>query len=117
MSTIYYKICKRHGLCAHRMDNTGRYRCKQCAVDAVTLKRQRIKLKAVNFLGGACSICGYKKCINALEFHHVDPSQKEFGIAHNGFCRSWDKLQAELQKCILVCANCHRELHSKQDKQ
>lgn len=53
--------------------------------------------------------CGYSKCIEALEFHHLDPTEKEFEISDR---RSWEALTAELDKCILLCANCHREYHS-----
>ena len=49
---------------------------------------------------------------DALEFHHLDPSQKDFGISSKGYTRSWDKVKEELDKCILVCSNCHREIHS-----
>lgn len=67
---------------------------------------------ATDLLGGKCYFCGYKRCIMALEFHHIDESKKKFGISHKGFTRSWEKLKREVQKCILVCANCHREIHA-----
>lgn len=56
-------------------------------------------------------LCGYSKCIAALDFHHTDPSKKDFGISSGGYTRSFEKIKDELDKCILVCANCHRELH------
>ena len=62
--------------------------------------------------GNCCSRCGYDKCIAALEFHHPDPSVKEGGII--GSTASLAKQRAEAEKCILVCANCHRELHNPQ---
>mgnify|MGYP003431129005 FL=1 len=46
-----------------------------------------------------------------MEFHHLDPEQKDFGIAAKGYTRSWEKVKEELDKCIMVCANCHREIH------
>lgn len=67
---------------------------------------------AVEYKGGKCSVCGYDRCADALEFHHLDPSQKDFGISSKGYTRSWDKVKEELDKCILVCSNCHREIHS-----
>ena len=70
------------------------------------MKKQGVKLK-----GGKCSICGYDKNINALTFHHVDPTAKEFRLS-NGETRSWDKYLKELEKCTLVCMNCHAEIHS-----
>lgn len=66
---------------------------------------------AVEYKGGKCNSCNYNKCIAALEFHHIDPEQKDFGIGNKGFTKSWDKIKTELDKCILVCANCHREIH------
>lgn len=59
--------------------------------------------------GNKCCRCGYDKCTAALEFHHLDPSSKEGGII--GTTASLAKQRAEASKCILVCANCHRELH------
>lgn len=64
--------------------------------------------------GGACEICGYCKNIAALEFHHKNPEEKEFNVDMRKFSNmNLEKLETELEKCILVCANCHRELHNK----
>ena len=71
-----------------------------------------IKVKAVEYKGGCCEKCGYNKYVGALEFHHLDPTQKDFAIGSKGYTRSWEKVKKELDKCILVCANCHREIHS-----
>ena len=57
-------------------------------------------------------MCGYDRCQWALDFHHLDPSQKEFGISMDGITRSWERVQKELDKCVLVCSNCHREIHA-----
>ena len=67
---------------------------------------------AVEYKGGKCINCGYKKDIAALDFHHVDETKKDFGLSQRGLTRSWDRIKKELDKCILVCANCHREIHS-----
>lgn len=72
--------------------------------------RKRNKEKAVEYKGGKCSICDYNKCITALEFHHLDPSEKDFTVSNN-INKAWSKIKEELDKCILVCANCHREIH------
>ena len=80
---------------------------------AVTEWRQRVKEKAVAAMGGECQCCGYNKHISALEFHHLNPSEKEIGISTGGCTRSYEKMKNELKKCILVCANCHREIHAK----
>lgn len=70
---------------------------------------QKTKLKAIEYKGGKCQICGYNKCVRSLQFHHLDPNEKDFGIS--GGTKSFEKLKPELDKCILVCANCHGEIH------
>src|SRR5215211_263348 len=79
---------------------------------AVQRRREKVRLTAVEYKGGRCQVCGYNKCIEALEFHHLDPTQKDFGISHKGYTRSWAKVKEEVDKCILLCANCYREVHS-----
>lgn len=79
---------------------------------AVSKRRKLLKEKAISYLGGKCINCGYSKCADALEFHHLDPTQKDFGISYKGITRAWEKIQNELDKCILVCSNCHKEIHS-----
>ena len=64
----------------------------------------------IDYKGGKCQICGYNKCANALEFHHLDPTLKDFTIS--GGTRSFNSLKSEVDKCILVCSNCHREIHA-----
>ncbi len=78
----------------------------------VDRRRKMLKIKALEYKGKKCGICGYSKCIAALEFHHLDPSQKEFQIGA-GNTMSWSRLEAELDKCTLLCANCHREVHAR----
>lgn len=78
---------------------------------AVAKRRQKMRALAIEYGGGKCSVCGYKKCTRALSFHHKDPAQKDFGLSARGLTRSWEKTKAELDKCILVCANCHMEIH------
>lgn len=85
---------------------------KKQQVDSVKKRRKKIKDMSILYKGGKCNICGYSKCISALEFHHIDPEEKDFGIGHKGYTRSWEKVKEELDKCIMVCANCHREIHS-----
>ena len=114
MDTIQ-KECNHHGLTTFVARKNGdkiRYRCRQCAVDAVDKRRKAIKLRAIEYLGGKCLECGYSKCPAALEFHHRDPTQKDFGIG-SGSALGWGKIQTELDKCDLLCANCHREEHAK----
>lgn len=83
---------------------------KFCASCVTSIRRKKLKEKAILYKGGKCSICGYDKCNTALEFHHTDPSNKEIEISCNKN-PSWDKLKIELDKCVILCANCHRELH------
>ena len=66
--------------------------------------------RALEAFGGECGICGYNKCTQALEFHHVTPSEKDFTIGSSNIA-NWTKIVAELRKCVMVCTNCHRELH------
>lgn len=77
----------------------------------VSAFRRRLKQKAVDYKGGKCARCGYNKYIGALEFHHTDPKQKDFSVGSGGHTRAWEKVKEELDKCILLCANCHREVH------
>lgn len=78
---------------------------------AVAKRRKLLRARAVAYKGDKCHICGYKKCFRALGFHHIDPTRKSFGLSEKGLTRSWEKIRSEVDKCILVCANCHMELH------
>lgn len=62
--------------------------------------------------GGKCTICGYSKYVGALDFHHLDPTTKSFGLANRGLTKSMKVLTEEAQKCVLLCANCHREVEA-----
>jgi len=84
----------------------------QYLVAAVRKRRKKVKLMAVEYLGGKCQVCGYKKCPEALDFHHKDETTKRFGIGEKGYTRSWEKVRQELDNCYLLCANCHREAHA-----
>ena len=78
---------------------------------AVSKRRRRLKEMVVEYKGGKCIICGYKKYVGAFDLHHKDEKTKTFGLSTRGLTRSWGKIKAEADKCILVCANCHREIH------
>lgn len=71
--------------------------------------RKKVKAKLVDSKGGCCERCGYNKCIDALEFHHRNPNEKDFTISGKSW--SFQKLKEETDKCILVCSNCHKEIH------
>ena len=77
----------------------------------VTKYRRNLKIKAVAYLGGSCVSCGYNKSVLAMDFHHRDPTKKDFAISVTGATRSWERVKIELDKCDLLCANCHREIH------
>lgn len=78
---------------------------------AVTKRRRKIKLMAIEYKGGKCMFCGYKKYQGALDLHHMK-GVKNFTIGESGYQNSWAKIKDELDKCVLVCSNCHRELHA-----
>jgi 5-methylcytosine-specific restriction endonuclease McrA len=77
--------------------------------EAVIEWRKRTKQRLIDYKGGECELCGYKKCNRALQFHHLNPEKKDFSIS--GKSVSFEKLKDEVKKCILVCSNCHSEIH------
>jgi hypothetical protein len=90
----------------------GRLRCKQCRNDAVARRRKKVKRLLVEYKGGKCERCSYDRCVEALDFHHRDPNEKDFSISKDGHTLALEKLKQEVDKCDLVCANCHREIHA-----
>lgn len=72
--------------------------------------RRNKKILAVLYKGGKCASCGYSKSFAALEFHHENPKEKDFTLSKNPNV-SWVKMKKEIDKCKLLCANCHREEH------
>ena len=83
---------------------------KICTACTQKNKRERIKQKVLEYKGGQCELCGYNKCKGALIFHHRDPDKKEFNLSGN-YNLSWNRIKSELDKCQLLCANCHAEIH------
>lgn len=90
------------------MQGRTRTRCNSCNTK---IRRIRAKKAAIKYLGGKCNRCGYDKHDAALEFHHKDPNEKEF-IISNVANKRWEVIKVELNKCELLCANCHRIEHS-----
>jgi hypothetical protein len=94
------------------------HRLRHAAEDAirpigpVARFRRRAKARAVEHMGGRCFGCGWSGPPAVFEFHHLDPDLKSFGITQDGIPRRWEKVVAELQKCVMLCANCHREVHA-----
>ena len=79
---------------------------------AVAKRRKDMRQKIIAYKGNECAFCGYSRCTEAFDLHHLDASTKEFGLSARGLTRSWEKILAEAEKCVLVCANCHREIHN-----
>ncbi len=75
--------------------------------------RFNTKERIVKAMGGQCVCCGYDKCNNALDLHHINPEEKEFGLGKI-MCHpiSWEKIVIELRKCVIVCNRCHQEIHA-----
>lgn len=130
-STVYYHM-SRHGLKFTNTESNRRVdihtcstcgdtdsanfyggrkiQCKNCFNKQCAEKQKETKLRAVEYKGGCCQHCNYSKSISALEFHHMDPTQKDPQYKATW---SWKRLKPELDKCILLCSNCHREEHDR----
>ena len=115
------KICE---ICEKKFESNSKSRlyCYECSGESTridnetrkhqkTILRRSMKKQAIKMLGGKCSICGYNRCVDALEFHHKDPKEKDFKIG-SGNTMSWKDYKAQALKCILVCSKCHKEIHS-----
>ena len=85
--------------------------CKSCTNTQSIIRQQKLKIEAVEYKGGSCISCNYNKYPGALEFHHLDPNKKDFSIGQMK-CRSLNSIKEELDKCILLCSNCHKEIHA-----
>lgn len=84
---------------------------KHCPACSTGLRRIRVKEKAIAVLGGRCWECGYSRCRAAMEFHHINPDTKKFGL-NDSTNRKWLIFEAEIRKCALLCCLCHREVES-----
>lgn len=105
--------CRKHGLVRHvSVASERRLRCTKCRAEAVSRRRRKVKEMLVEEAGGKCMICGYARHSAALQFHHVDPASKSFGLGVRGITRSMARLREEAAKCVLLCANCHAELEA-----
>lgn len=84
---------------------------KQCILSMYKRGLER-KLKLIDSKGGKCQKCGYSKFKRLLHFHHRNPEDKCFILSlSNLWSRSLDKIEKEANKCDILCANCHQELH------
>ena len=85
--------------------------CRKCFNSYCVDRWIQKKKDAVDYKGGKCSKCGYNEHYAALQFHHLNPSEKEYSW-NKLRLMSWDKIKKELDKCIILCANCHSIQHS-----
>jgi len=106
-------LCEWH-LCESVLPQGKKRFCShQCKNKFHVINRRRIlKEMAVEHAGGSCERCGYDGYIGALEFHHKDPTQKDFSIATNS--KGWETIREEVDKCMLLCSNCHKEVHAEE---
>ena len=114
---LLVKICE---ICNKKFDtkSSSRIYCYECSGESTrndnstrkrqkTILRRSMKLQAIKLLGGKCSICGYDRCIDALEFHHENPKEKVFKLG-SGNTLSWKEYKNEALKCILVCSKWYK---------
>jgi hypothetical protein len=111
-STITKRVCNH---CSQELDvdlfKNNNKKCNLCIAKIARYKKYNFKAECISYKGGKCEKCGYNKCPDALEFHHLNPEEKDFEISS---VRKYDfaLVQDELDKCVLLCSNCHREEHS-----
>jgi DNA-directed RNA polymerase subunit RPC12/RpoP len=110
MTTAYQcRTCSVEG--QENFYKNAKYQCKACW-NKRTFQSARDKLdQLIEERGAQCEQCGYNRCRAALEWHHKDAAEKEFSISDRRG-KNIDELRTETNKCLLLCANCHREAHS-----
>lgn len=87
-----------------------------------SILRRQLKEDCIKLMGGKCMVCGYNSHLEAMDFHHINPEKKEYGISQIMNKAITNKtlltfLKKEIEKCILLCSNCHSELHAKLEKE
>ena len=108
------KICAKCGkkFAPKKQAKTRRY-CYECQPETKTISyRKLIKKWSLDYKGNKCKYCGYDRCEEALEFHHINPEEKDFALSDRNLKLDWEEIKKELDKCVLVCSNCHREIHA-----
>lgn len=104
--------CPKHGITRfYRTPSSRGFKCSKCNSEGVSNRRRRAIIQLKTEFGSRCKSCGYSSCLEALEFHHLDPSFKEHKLS-DGITKSIARMREEASKCVLLCANCHREVHS-----
>jgi len=104
--------CARHGRTEFVTEGRGSYRCKRCRSEQVVRHRRTVKETLVAEAGGVCALCGYDRCLGALEFRHLDPSPKRLQISQGGVTISVAEVRTEARDRVLLCSNCHAEVES-----
>jgi predicted HNH restriction endonuclease len=104
------EYCEKHGHTEFTYSSKYKIKCIKCQSVRKSLRKNRIRQELLKIHGNKCSVCSYDKCRSALQFHHIDPSQKEFEISESAY--SLEKQIAEAKKCVLLCANCHAEVEN-----
>lgn len=92
---------------------TTRGICKECFNNKRKEVFKTTRKKAIEYLGGKCIVCGFKKYLCSLDIHHLDPKKKDPSFSSSQ-CWSWKRLEKELKNCILLCRNCHGAVHSRE---
>lgn len=118
-----YRVLQKHSVTLNKDNKKKCLVCEKeceknlCATCNTNLRRYRVKLTSVEYLGGKCNRCGWSGDISGFDFHHKDPNEKDFAPTAGSLAnRSWSLVKTELDKCELLCALCHRLEHSNYDK-
>lgn len=117
-NTIDFNALENRGICSQcgRPTQKGKYNRKKCSTCYFQEKQKRISDKVYRIVGYSCWFCGYdkgNKGQSVLEFHHIDPSKKMFGLSTREFVgKKWKDVFKEMTKCISLCCRCHREFHA-----
>jgi hypothetical protein len=104
------EYCEKHGHTEFTYSSKYKIKCIKCQSVRKSLRKNRNRQELLKIHGSKCSVCSYDKCSSALQFHHIDPSEKEFEISESAY--SLENLIAEAKKCVLLCANCHAEVEN-----
>lgn len=109
------RLCNTHGstvFAKHKVGGaTHAFRCLKCNTEKVAKVVNAKRERAYKEFGSECMLCGYSKCRAALDWHHLDPTIKDVEPS-KVFSRSWENIVDELKKCVILCSNCHREVHA-----
>lgn len=108
-------VSKEFGVSINRLKLLKR-RPSQTNYEILRNRRYRIKQELVEYKGGKCQVCGYDRCLSALDFHHLRDKRFEVSSLARRGC-SLETFKEEINKCIVICANCHRDLHFKESEE